>query len=480
MNNCNFALLNEKSIEMEYRIEKDTMGDVQVPADKYWGAQTERSRNNFKIGPEASMPLEIIHGFAYLKKAAAHTNFELGVLTEEKKNLISQVCDEIIDNQHNDQFPLVIWQTGSGTQSNMNVNEVIANRSQILAGKSYDDEKVVHPNDDVNKSQSSNDTFPTGMHIASYKMLMETTIPGVEQLRDTLQKKSKEFEKVVKIGRTHLMDATPLTLGQEFSGYVSQLTHGLKALRNTLEHLSEIALGGTAVGTGINTPAGYSELVAKNIAKFSDLPFITAENKFEALAAHDAIVESHGALKQLAVSLNKIANDIRMLASGPRSGIGEINIPANEPGSSIMPGKVNPTQCEALTMVCAQVMGNDVAITIGGTQGHYELNVFKPLMAANFLQSAKLLGDACVSFNENCALGITPNHARIQEHLDNSLMLVTALNTKIGYEKAAKIAKTAHENGTRLKDEAINLGYVTAEQFDEWVKPEDMIGSLKN
>ncbi len=465
---------------MKYRIEKDTMGEVQVPQDKYWGAQTERSRNNFKIGPEASMPLEIIHGFAYLKKAAAHTNFELGVLSEEKKNFISQVCDEIIDNQHNDQFPLVIWQTGSGTQSNMNVNEVIANRAQILAGKSYDDENVVHPNDDVNKSQSSNDTFPTGMHIAGYKMVLETTIPGIEQLRDTLQKKSKEFGKVVKIGRTHLMDATPLTLGQEFSGYVSQLNHGLKALRNTLEHLSELALGGTAVGTGINTPSGYAELVAQNIAKFSGLPFITAENKFEALAAHDAIVESHGALKQVAVSLNKIANDIRMLASGPRSGIGEINIPANEPGSSIMPGKVNPTQCEALTMVCAQVMGNDVAITIGGTQGHYELNVFKPMMAANFLQSAKLLGDACVSFNENCAVGIEPNYPRIQEHLDNSLMLVTALNTKIGYEKAAKIAKTAHENGTRLKDEAINLGYVTAEQFDEWVKPEDMIGSLKN
>lgn len=465
---------------MDYRIEKDTMGEVKVPADKYWGAQTERSRNNFKIGPEASMPLEIIHGFAYLKKAAAQTNFELGVLSEEKKNLIAQVCDEILDNQHNDQFPLVIWQTGSGTQSNMNVNEVIANRAQILAGRKHEDDKVVHPNDDVNKSQSSNDTFPTGMHIAAYKMIMETTIPGVEQLRNTLHEKSKAFENVVKIGRTHLMDATPLTLGQEFSGYVSQLNHGIKALKNTLAHLSELALGGTAVGTGINTPKGYSELVAENIAKFSGLPFITAENKFEALAAHDAIVESHGALKQLAVSLNKIANDIRMLASGPRSGIGEINIPANEPGSSIMPGKVNPTQSEALTMVCAQVMGNDVAITIGGTQGHYELNVFKPLMAANFLQSAKLLGDACVSFDENCAVGIEPNHARIKEHLDNSLMLVTALNTKIGYEKAAKIAKTAHENGTRLKEEAINLGYVTAEEFDEWVRPEDMTGSLKN
>jgi fumarate hydratase class II len=464
---------------MEYRIEKDTMGDVKVPADKYWGAQTERSRNNFKIGAESSMPLEIVHGFAYLKKAAAHTNHELGVLSQEKRDLISKVCDEILDNQHNDQFPLVIWQTGSGTQSNMNVNEVVSNRAQILAGKTYDDEKLVHPNDDVNKSQSSNDTFPTGMHIACYKMVIETTIPGIEKLRDTLKEKSKAFEKVVKIGRTHLMDATPLTIGQEFSGYVSQLDHGIKALKNTLDHLSEIALGGTAVGTGINTPDGYAELVAKKIAEFSGLPFRTAENKFEALAAHDAIVESHGALKQIAVSLNKIGNDIRLLASGPRSGIGEIIIPANEPGSSIMPGKVNPTQAEALTMVCAQVMGNDVAITVGGTQGHYELNVFKPVMAANFLQSARLIGDACVSFNDNCAVGIEPNYERIKEHLDNSLMLVTALNTKIGYEKAAKIAKTAHENGTRLKDEAINLGYLTAEEFDEWVKPEDMIGSLK-
>lgn len=464
---------------MEYRIEKDTMGEVKVPADKYWGAQTERSRNNFKIGAEASMPLEIVHGFAYLKKAAAHTNHELGVLSQEKRDLISKVCDEILDNQHNDQFPLVVWQTGSGTQSNMNVNEVVSNRAQILAGKTYDDEKLVHPNDDVNKSQSSNDTFPTGMHIACYKMVIETTIPGIEKLRDTLKEKSKAFEKVVKIGRTHLMDATPLTIGQEFSGYVSQLDHGLKALRNTLDHLSEIALGGTAVGTGINTPDGYAELVAKKIAEFSGLPFRTAENKFEALAAHDAIVESHGALKQIAVSLNKIGNDIRLLASGPRSGIGEIIIPANEPGSSIMPGKVNPTQAEALTMVCAQVMGNDVAITVGGTQGHYELNVFKPVMAANFLQSARLIGDACVSFNDNCAIGIEPNYDRIKEHLDNSLMLVTALNTKIGYEKAAKIAKTAHENGTRLKEEAVNLGFLTAEEFDEWVKPEDMIGSLK-
>ncbi|SFT67316.1 fumarase, class II [Lishizhenia tianjinensis] len=464
---------------MEYRIEKDTMGEVKVPADKYWGAQTERSRNNFKIGPEASMPLEVVHGFAYLKKAAAHANCELGVLAAEKRDLISKVCDEILDNQLNDQFPLVIWQTGSGTQSNMNTNEVIANRGHVLAGnKLGEGERLLAPNDDVNKSQSSNDTFPTGMHIASYKMIVETTIPGVERLRNTLDAKAKAFKDVVKIGRTHLMDATPLTLGQEFSGYVSQLDHGLKALKNTLAHLSELALGGTAVGTGINTPQGYDVLVAKYIAEFTGLPFITAENKFEALAAHDAIVESHGALKQLAVSLNKIANDIRMMASGPRSGIGEIIIPANEPGSSIMPGKVNPTQCEAMTMVCAQVMGNDVAVTVGGTQGHYELNVFKPMMAANLLQSARLIGDACVSFAEHCADGIEPNHKRIDELVNNSLMLVTALNTKIGYYKAAEIANTAHQNGTTLKEEAVRLGYVTPEEYDEWVVPSKMIGSL--
>ena len=460
---------------MKYRIEKDTMGEVKVPSEKYWGAQTERSRNNFKIGSEASMPLEIIYGFAYLKKAAAFTNCELGALSSEKRDLIVKACDEILQGKHNDQFPLVIWQTGSGTQSNMNANEVIANRAHVINGGELEDtEKVIHPNDDVNKSQSSNDTFPTGMHIAAYKMIIETTIPGVEQLRNTLDAKSKEFMNVVKIGRTHLMDATPLTLGQEFSGYVSQLNHGLKALNNTLSHLSELALGGTAVGTGINTPDGYSEIVAKYIADFTELPFITADNKFEALAAHDAIVESHGALKQLAVSLNKIANDIRLLASGPRSGIGEITIPANEPGSSIMPGKVNPTQAEALTMVCAQVIGNDVAISVGGMQGHYELNVFKPLMAVNFLQSARLIGDACVSFDENCAVGIEPNYENLKKNLDNSLMLVTALNTKIGYEKAAKIAKTAHQNGTTLKEESINLGYLTAEEFDAWVKPEDM------
>lgn len=465
---------------MEYRIEKDTMGEVKVPADKYWGAQTERSRNNFKIGAAASMPIEVVYGFAYLKKAAAHTNFELGFLAEEKKNLISQVCDEILEGKHDDQFPLVVWQTGSGTQSNMNTNEVIANRSHVINGGSLEDsDKIIHPNDDVNKSQSSNDTYPTGMHIAAYKMVVETTIPGVEQLRDTLKVKSNAFMNVVKIGRTHLMDATPLTLGQEFSGYVSQLDHGLKALKNTLPHLSELALGGTAVGTGINTPAGYTDLVAQKIANFTELPFVSAENKFEALAAHDAIVESHGALKQIAVSINKIANDIRLLASGPRSGIGEIVIPSNEPGSSIMPGKVNPTQCEAITMVCAQVMGNDVAITCGGMQGHYELNVFKPVIATNFLQSARLIGDACVSFDVNCVVGIEPNHANLKKNLDNSLMLVTALNTKIGYEKAAKIAKTAHENETTLKEEAINLGYLTAEEFDAWVRPQDMCGSLK-
>lgn len=464
---------------MDYRIEKDTMGEVKVPTDKYWGAQTERSRNNFKIGPEASMPLEVVHGFAYLKKAAAHANCELGVLAEEKRDLISSVCDEILAGQWNDQFPLVVWQTGSGTQSNMNVNEVISNRSHVLAGGTLGEgNSPVHPNDDVNKSQSSNDTFPTGMHIASYKAVVETTIPGVEKLRDTLDAKSKAFMDVVKIGRTHLMDATPLTVGQELSGYVSQLNHGLKALRNTLDHLSEIALGGTAVGTGINTPKGYDLLVAKKIAEFTGHPFKSGENKFEGLAAHDAIVETHGALKQLAVSLMKIANDIRLLASGPRCGIGELTIPSNEPGSSIMPGKVNPTQAEAMTMVCAQVIGNDVAVTTGGATGHFELNVFKPMMAYNLLNSARLIGDACISFNDNCVIGIEPNHARIKQNLDNSLMLVTALNTKIGYEKAAKIAKTAHENGTTLKEEAINLGYLTAEEFDQWVDPSKMIGSL--
>ncbi len=461
---------------MQYRIEKDTMEEVKVPADKYWGAQTERSRNNFKIGPSASMPTAIIIGFAYLKKAAAFANCDLGVLSIDKRDAIASVCDEILEGKLEDQFPLVIWQTGSGTQSNMNVNEVIANRSQILKGlKIGEDASFIKANDDVNKSQSSNDTFPTAMHIAAYKTLVEKTIPGVEQLRDTLDLKSKAFKDVVKIGRTHLMDATPITLGQELSGYVAQLSHGLKALKNTLPHLSELALGGTAVGNGLNTPKGYDTKAAEYISLFTGLPFVTATNKFEALAAHDAMVESHGALKQLAVSLNKIANDIRMLASGPRSGIGEILIPENEPGSSIMPGKVNPTQCEALTMVCAQIMGNDVAISIGGMQGHYELNVFKPMIAANFLQSANLLGDACASFDEHCAQGIELNYKRIKELLDNSLMLVTALNTKIGYYKAAEIAQTAHKNGTNLKEEAIRLGYITAEDFDNWVKPEEMV-----
>ncbi|KQC33622.1 fumarate hydratase [Nonlabens sp. YIK11] len=462
---------------MEHRIEKDTMGPIEVPADKLWGAQTQRSRENFKIGPSGSMPLEIIYGFAYLKKAAAYTNEELGVLATEKRDLIAQVCDEILDGKHDDQFPLVIWQTGSGTQSNMNVNEVIANRAHQIAGKKIGEgDKTIQPNDDVNKSQSSNDTFPTGMHIACYKRIVEDTIPGIIQLRNTLHEKSQEFSEVVKIGRTHLMDATPLTLGQEFSGYVSQLDHGIIALEHTLDHLSELALGGTAVGTGLNTPDGYDVKVAGYIAEFTGLPFKTADNKFEALAAHDALVETHGALKQVAVSLNKIANDIRMLASGPRSGIGEIIIPANEPGSSIMPGKVNPTQCEALTMVSAQVMGNDVTVSVGGMQGQYELNVFKPVMAAAVLQSAQLIGDACRSFEEHCAAGIEPNHTRIKDLLNNSLMLVTALNTKIGYYKAAEIANKAHEEGTTLKEAAVATGYLTAEEFDEWVRPEDMVG----
>jgi len=467
---------------MEIRIEHDTMGEVQVPADKYWGAQTQRSRENFKIGgANMLMPLEIIQAFAILKKSAAQANLELGVLPKDKSDLIGKVCDEILTGQLDDQFPLVIWQTGSGTQSNMNCNEVIANRAHVLnGGKLSDEKKFIHPNDDVNKSQSSNDTFPTAMHIASYKIVVEHTVPRVKKLRDTLKAKSDAFQHVVKIGRTHFMDATPLSLGQEFSGYVSQLDHSLKALNNTLEHLSELALGGTAVGTGLNTPAGYDVLVAKKIAQNAGLPFITAENKFEALAAHDAIVETHGALKQLAVSLMKIGNDIRMLCSGPRSGIGEITIPENEPGSSIMPGKVNPTQCEALTMVCAQVLGNDVAVSAGGIYGQFELNVFKPMMVYNLLTSARLLGDACESFNDHCAIGIEPNYPVIKEKLENSLMLVTALNTHIGYENAAKIAKKAHKEGSTLREAAIELGLLTSEQFDEWVKPEDMIGSLKS
>ncbi|MCC7524993.1 MAG: class II fumarate hydratase [Chitinophagaceae bacterium] len=466
---------------MDYRIEKDTMGEVKVPAHAYFGAQTQRSIDNFKIARDINrMPKEIINAFAFLKKAAALTNQEAGVLTKEKAVLIGKVCDEIMTGSLDEFFPLVVWQTGSGTQSNMNVNEVIAYRGHVLhGGKLEDKEKFLHPNDDVNKSQSSNDTFPTAMHIAAYKVLVENTIPGIQKLRDTLAAKSKAFMQVVKIGRTHFMDATPLTLGQEFSGYVAQLDHGLKAIKNSLAHLSELALGGTAVGTGINTPKGYSENVAKHIANLTGLPFVTADNKFEALAAHDAIVESHGALKTVAVSLMKIANDIRMLSSGPRSGIGEIFIPDNEPGSSIMPGKVNPTQCEALTMIAAQVMGNDVAINIGGATGHFELNVFKPVMIYNFLHSARLIGEGCVSFNDRCAAGIEPIEANIREHVNNSLMLVTALNTKIGYYKAAEIAQKAHKEGTTLKAMAVKLGYVTPEQFDEWVQPANMVGEIK-
>ena len=464
---------------MNFRIEHDTMGEVKVPADKYWGAQTERSRNNFKIGPEASMPKEIIHAFAYLKKAAAHANCDLKVLDAEKRDLISKVCDEILTGKLDGEFPLVIWQTGSGTQSNMNANEVIANRAHVINGGNLsDDKKVLHPNDDVNKSQSSNDTYPTAMHIASYKSVIEITIPGMEKLRDTLNKKTADFSNVVKVGRTHFMDATPLTLGQEFSGYAQQITNSIRALKGALEMVKELALGGTAVGTGLNAPKGYDVLVAKKIADFTGLPFITAPNKFEALAAHDAMVELSGALKRSAVALMKIANDIRMLSSGPRSGIGEIVIPDNEPGSSIMPGKVNPTQPEALTMVCAQVIGNDVAVSIGGLNGHFELNVFKPLIATNVLQSARLIGDACVSFNDNCAIGIEPNLKAIKNHLENSLMLVTALNTHIGYESSAKIAKKAHKEGKTLREAAIELGLVTNEQFDEWVKPEKMVGNL--
>jgi len=465
---------------MDYRIEKDTMGEVKVPSNVYWGAQTERSRNNFKIGPEASMPKEVIYAFGYLKKAAALANNELGVLSKEKCDLICKACNEIIAGELDNQFPLVIWQTGSGTQSNMNTNEVIAYRAHVMNGGKLEDEpKILHPNDDVNKSQSSNDTYPTAMHIAAYKQVVEITIPGLEKLKNTLEQKSKDFATITKTGRTHFMDATPLTLGQEFSGYVQQINMSIRTLKNALEAVSELALGGTAVGTGLNTPKGYDVLVAKKIAELTKLPFVTAPNKFEALAAHDAMVELSGALKRTAVALMKIANDVRMLSSGPRCGIGELIIPDNEPGSSIMPGKVNPTQPEAMTMVCAQVIGNDVAVSVGGMNGHFELNVFKPLIAANVLQSARLIGDACVSFNDKCAVGIEPNLPVIKQHLENSLMLVTALNTHIGYEKAAKIAKTAHKGNKTLREAAIELGYLTNEQFDQWVKPEDMVGSLK-
>jgi len=464
---------------MSYRIEKDTMGEVKVPSDKYWGAQTERSRNNFKIGPEASMPKEIIYAFAYLKKAAAMANHDLGVLAADKKDLIAKVCDEILTGALDGEFPLVIWQTGSGTQSNMNVNEVVAYRAHVLHGGKLDDEKkVLHPNDDVNKSQSSNDTFPTAMHIAAYKQTVEITIPGMKKLRDALARKSETFKAIVKTGRTHFMDATPLTLGQEFSGYVQQIDNSIRAINNALEAVRELALGGTAVGTGLNTPKGYDVLVARKIAELTGYPFVTAPNKFEALAAHDAMVELSGALKRSAVALMKIANDIRMLSSGPRCGIGEIIIPDNEPGSSIMPGKVNPTQPEALTMVCAQVIGNDVAVSVGGSNGHFELNVFKPVIAANVLQSARLIGDACVSFTLKCAEGIEPNHSIIKQHLENSLMLVTSLNTHIGYENAAKIAKKAHKENKTLREAAVELGLLTSEQFDQWVRPEKMVGSL--
>jgi fumarate hydratase class II len=464
---------------MSYRIEKDTMGEVKVPSERYWGAQTERSRNNFKIGPEASMPKEIIYAFAYLKKAAAQTNHQLGVLDETKKELIEKVCDEILAGKLDSEFPLVIWQTGSGTQSNMNVNEVIAYRAHVLqGGKLTDEKKVLHPNDDVNKSQSSNDTFPTAMHIAAYRQTTEITLPGMQKLRDTLARKAGEFKNIVKTGRTHMMDATPLTLGQEFSGYVQQIDNSMRAIRSALQAVRELALGGTAVGTGLNTPKGYDVLVAEKIATLTGFPFITAPNKFEALAAHDAMVELSGALKRAAVSLMKIGNDIRMLSSGPRCGIGEIIIPDNEPGSSIMPGKVNPTQPEALTMVCAQVMGNDTTVTVGGSLGHFELNVFKPVIAANVLQSARLLGDACVSFSDRCAEGIAPNLPVIKQHMENSLMLVTALNTHIGYENAAKIAKKAHKENKTLREAAVELGLLTSEQFDAWVRPEKMVGSL--
>ncbi len=464
---------------MEYRIEKDTMGEVKVPADKYWGAQTERSRNNFRIGPEASMPKEIIYAFAYLKKAAAYANADLGALEASKRDLIAKVCDEILDGKLDDQFPLVIWQTGSGTQSNMNVNEVISNRALVLNGGKLGEKSPVHPNDDVNKSQSSNDTFPTALHIAAYKKIVEQTIPKVRALQESLSSKANDFKDIVKIGRTHLQDATPLTLGQEFSGYATQLQYAIEATKATLIHLSQLALGGTAVGTGLNTPDGYDVKVAEYIAKFTGLPFVTAPNKFEALASHDAIVGTHGALNQMAVALFKIAQDIRLLGSGPRSGIGELILPENEPGSSIMPGKVNPTQNEAITMVCVQVMGNNTTISIAGSQGNYELNVFKPVIAANFLQSAQLLGDASKSFNDHCVTGIEANHKRIKELVENSLMLVTALNTHIGYEKAAIIAKAAHKNGTTLREEAIKSGFLTAAEFDKWVRPEDMVGSRK-
>ena len=465
---------------MDYRTEKDSLGEVQVPIDAYYGPQTARSIANFKIATDTdTMPKEVVMAFATLKKAAALTNVELGTLSKEKASAIGTVCDEILSSALDAEFPLVVWQTGSGTQTNMNVNEVIANRAHVLGGgKLTDAEKILHPNDDVNKSQSSNDAFPTAMHIAAYTMLTEITIPAIMKLRGTLAKKSAEYMQVVKIGRTHFMDATPLTLGQELSGYVSQLDHGLRAINNSLPHLAELALGATAVGTGLNAPKGYAENVAKKIADITKLPFVTAENKFESLASNDAIVEAHGALKTVAVSLMKIANDIRMLSSGPRAGIGEISIPGNEPGSSIMPAKTNPTQCEALTMIAAQVMGNDVAVSVGGATGHFELNVFKPMMIYNFLHSAKLIGQGCVSFNDNCAVGIEPIENAIVKNVENSLMLVTALTPKIGYEKSVEIGQLAQREGKTLKEAALSLGYVTAEEFDILVDPLKMVGEI--
>ncbi len=461
---------------MNTRTEKDTMGEVQVPIEKYWGAQTQRSKDNFKIG-DGHMPIEIIRAFSVLKKAAALTNRDLGVLSAEKAELIGKVCDEINEGKLDGEFPLVVWQTGSGTQSNMNVNEVISNRAHVLSGgKLGEGKSPLHPNDDVNKSQSSNDTFPTAMSIAAYKMLVEVTLPGLELLKNTLAQKAEAFKDIVKIGRTHLMDATPLTLGQEFSGYVSQIEHGIKAIKNSLPHVAELALGGTAVGTGINTPKGYADKVAQHIAQLTGLPFVTAPNKYEALSSHDNIVEASGALKTVATSLLQIANNIRLLASGPRCGIGEIHLPENEPGSSIMPGKVNPTQNESLSMICAQVIGCDAAITVANTHGHFQLNVFKPVIIYNFLMAARLIGDGCVSFNNNCAVGIEANQAFIDKNLENSLMLVTALNTHIGYENAAKIAKKAHKEGTTLREAALALGLLTDEQFNEWVDPRKMIG----
>ena len=460
---------------MDYRIEKDTLGEVKVPKDSLWGAQTERSKKNFKIGNPSSMPIEIIHAYAILKKSAAAANHELGVLSKEKSELIQAVCDEIISNEHNEQFPLVIWQTGSGTQTNMNVNEVISNRAHIIEGKKLgESEKTLSPNDDVNLSQSSNDSFPTAINIAAMKIITDNTLVNLKILRDSLNKKSKEFNKIVKIGRTHLMDATPITLGQEFSGYVAQIDNGIKSIKNAMDHLSELPIGGTAVGTELNTPKGYSKKVVENISKNSGLKFKESPNKFEGIASHDCIVEMHGAIKTAATSIYKISNDIRLMGSGPRSGLGELILPANEPGSSIMPGKVNPTQCEAISMVCAQIIGNDMAVSFAGANGHFELNVFKPLFAYNIIESSKILGDACLSFSKNCIEGLKPNKKRIERFLNDSLMLVTALNSKIGYYKAAEIANKAYKEDITLKEACIQLNYLSEKEFDKYVNPERM------